>query len=139
MNRYQISHEIIEELCKLKAKQCLEFLDEKFRGTYPLLRILKESNGGVSAGKLAKELNVSTARIAVILCNLELKKLITKQKSNEDARKTIVLISEKGKEIVDQIDKEVIEYFLKGFEKLDDEDLSKLKEIIIKLQGGNDA
>lgn len=139
MNRFQITQDIIEELCKLETKQCLDFLDDKIRGSYPLLKYLNESKEEVSAGDLAKELRVSTARIAVMLCNLEFKKLVIKKKSEEDARITIVQITDKGKELVKNTNEEVVTYFLKGFEKLEDEELCEIKLLIKKLQGGQDA
>ena len=139
MNRFQITQEIIEELCKLEAKKCIDFLDDKIRGSYPLLKYLCESKEEVSAGALSKVLNVSTARIAVMLCNLEFKKLVIKKKSEEDARITIVCITDKGKEFVEKTNEEIVNYFLKGFEKLEDEELCEIKLLIKKLQGGKDA
>ena len=53
---------------------------------------------------------------------------VTKKKSEEDARITIVCITDKGKEFVEKTNEEIVNYFLKGFEKLEDEDESFLLE-----------
>ena len=60
-----------------------------FCGERAILAFLEQKNE-VNAGDISSFLNVSTARIAVLLKNLEKKDLIKKSSSQTDKRKTIV-------------------------------------------------
>ena len=134
MNRKEEVQELLNSLYTISARQCFDFLSNKLRGSYPLLRLLKENKEGLSSGTLAKELNVSTARIAVALYSLECKKLVVRKKNKDDARQVIVCITNEGIKKVDKIEEEIMNYFIESLNKLNDHDLIEFKKIINKLQ-----
>lgn len=88
---------IYNSLCNKKLKNVYEVIQEGFSGIFVVLRILDNAEGEVSAGDISNLFGVSTARTAVMLNTLERKEYISKTKSNVDARKTIVAITDKGR------------------------------------------
>lgn len=85
-----------------KFKKVTETLQDGLSGMYFVLRILSDAENELSAGDIAAAFNVTTARTAVILSTLEKKGFITKSKSSQDARRTIVKITEDGKAALEE-------------------------------------
>lgn len=61
--------------------------------------------GKATAGELAKKLNVSTARIAVIINKLEESNIIIRKKDDIDKRISVITLSEKGILYAKEIDR----------------------------------
>lgn len=68
------------------------------QGTDFLLACLVKEGRELSAGELARKLNVSTARMAKLLNTLEQKGFIKRQNSEKDGRKTLVSLTCEGME-----------------------------------------
>lgn len=96
------------------ARSFFDKVDSVRKGSYFALAYLEQAKDEVIAGDLAKELNVSTARIAALLKKMEQNNLIVRSSSPRDARKTVVEITPEG---VACINKEK-EYILKKTELL---------------------
>lgn len=90
---------IKNELKKSKPQPFIEKFSQVERGTYFVLGHLSHSENEVISSDLSNALNVSTARMAKLLNNMEKKGLIIKINSLKDARKTIIKLTEKGKKI----------------------------------------
>ncbi len=69
-------------------------------GIGAVLRYLDQSESAVTAGEISRFLNVSTARVAVLLKKMEAKELIERQADTRDARKTVIRLSTYGEETV---------------------------------------
>ena len=78
-------------------------------------------------------MNVSTARVAVALTNLEKKKYIEKLKDVDDGRKTIVKITNLGKIALRERQTKLENTISVMLEKLSKKDSKILLEIISKL------
>lgn len=78
-------------------------------GLGAVMRLLHESEELVTAGKISKELNISTARVAVLLKKLETKGLIEKTVHEADARVTIVRLSEHGQKTANAMREDLFE------------------------------
>lgn len=78
-------------------------MDETSAGIGAVLRYLYETGDNVTAGKISKFMNVSTARMAVLLKKMESKGLIIKESGVADARTTVVKLSSYGRETVENI------------------------------------
>lgn len=85
-----------------KLKAATDVIHDGFTGMYFVLKVLSDADGDISAGNISEVLNVTTARTAVLLSTLEKKGFITKSKSSEDARKTIVRITESGEAALEE-------------------------------------
>lgn len=81
----------------------LKSLNEGNAGIGAVLGILYEASGDMTAGNISELMHVSTARVAVLLKNMEAKGLIVKDCDANDARVTIVRLSETGKEKIQQM------------------------------------
>lgn len=91
-------------------------------GALLYLTFVKE---GITASDLSEELKVSMPRVASVLNSLESKDLIKKSIDLEDKRRTIVNITEKGKQLVLEKKEEAIKNIIKIIEKMDKEDIEQ--------------
>lgn len=84
----------------LSEKQCgNRRINESHMGMGAILLLLLKYEGVATAGQNSEELDVSTARVAVLLKKMIAKGLLTKEKGITDGRVTIVRITESGEEI----------------------------------------
>lgn len=132
INRKELSVEILSLVTNKNCGILTDFLNDWTKGLYYILRLIDKSDKEVVAGDIASRLNVSTARIAVALKTLEDKKWITKHKSNSDARKTIVILTNLGKSVLRGRMNYLSELVEKFLNKLTEEEIHQLLNIINK-------
>lgn len=98
-----VSREQIELLRKqLWEAVPMEFckqIDQKQVGMEAILQLLLEADQTVTAGMLSEAMNVSTARMAVLLRKMSEKGLIVKETHALDGRVTVVRLTEHGEAI----------------------------------------
>lgn len=80
-------------------KDFFKCVDGAQLGMTAVLRLLNETGSPQSAGAISDALEVSTARVAVLLRKMVDKGLVTKKSSSEDARVTLVELTEQGRAI----------------------------------------
>lgn len=101
------TEEQIEMLLKQleEAPPSVQFknIDKNNVGVRAILRYLNETNETVTAGKISKYMNVSTARVAVLLKKMAANGLIEKQNDPKDARIVVVRLSEHGAETAEKM------------------------------------
>ncbi len=127
----------IQLLKELKDVQPQHFFDKYNiidKGIFFILGYLAKTNDEVIAGDLAKELHVSTARIATLLKKMESRTLIRRYISNEDARKTVVILTEKGRNMVRKMDNDLIEGMMKLINEIGFEDMQEFIRISNKIK-----
>ena len=100
---------VLEKLEKSHPVDFFKKVNEIQMGIGAVLRLLYESNEVVTAGKISDVLNISTARVAVLLKKMVVKGLITKEQSITDARVTVVKLTEVGEETVFKMRDEMFE------------------------------
>ena len=92
-------------------------------------RILKILNDGpISQKELQEAMNVQAGSISEIVSKLEERGLLTKTKSEEDARAVILTITEKGKERLNEFAQRK-----EFYSSITEEEKEQLKEILTKL------
>lgn len=82
-------------------------IDETTVGAGGIMRMLccaKEGDDPVTAGAIAEELHVSTARVAALLKNMEAKGLIARERAISDARVTVVTLTPRGRALARRIE-----------------------------------
>ena len=129
--------EALELLLKLRSCRPRSFfgkVDESQRGTGFVLGYLRESEHEVVSGELARELGVSTARIAALLKTMEKNGLIVRQRSAEDARRTVVKITRAGIEYNERIREFIISRMELLIEKVGAEELEEFIRISDKIR-----
>lgn len=77
-------------------------LDQRQMGMEAILHMLLESGETVTAGSISEEMNVSTARVAVLLRKMAEKGLVTKETDAVDARVTVVRLTEAGRKTAEE-------------------------------------
>ncbi len=118
--------------CNNKFKKITESIQDGFSGMYFVLRILAE-NTQLIAGDISEMFGVSTARTAVIITTLEKKGYVVKSKSVNDARKTVVSITEKGRLVLNGRINKIFNTVNEFLSKLSDEEVNKFYIILKKL------
>lgn len=122
-----IENVILYDLIKHGPFDFVDLIKNKVEGGNLILAYLSKISFDVSAGKLARVLKVSTARIAVLLKKLVKNNLIKKYSNPDDARITMVSLTEKGKHFITN----EFETTLKSLKKIIDKiGLKDLEEFI---------
>lgn len=111
---------------RLSESQPREFnskISDTHAGIGAVLKYLDESDKRVTCGDIAKKMNVSTARVAVLLKKMAAKDLIERNIDKDDARIIYVTLTEKGRETIAQIRDLIIDHLSKiidvmGMEKI---------------------
>lgn len=116
-----------------KFRKVTDVLSDGVSGMCVVLKILSDAQKELSAGDISDIFGVSTARTAVILNTLEKKGLISKSKSEEDARKTIVSITDEGRKTLEERKKILFFEIDKFLGKLDERETQELYNILQKL------
>lgn len=94
------AEELMEKFRLCAPKKFFSSVEETERGTGFILAFLDREKGEVIAGDIAREMNVTTARVAALLRNMEKNGLILRENSSEDARCTVVRITGKGTDFI---------------------------------------
>lgn len=94
---------ILEKLEQNHPADFFKKINKGAAGIGAVLRYLNDAEKIVTAGDISRFMNVSTARVAILLRKMELKGLIVKENDIHDARVTAVMISEYGKDTVKEM------------------------------------
>ena len=101
---------------------------------HALQYLLQEEETEVTAGMVANELSISTARVAKLINNLSKNDYIDKWSSKKDARVTIVKITEKGKEYIIKEKEDFLKTLEVVIDKIGVEDLMEFIRISKKIK-----
>ncbi len=95
----------------------------------------------VTAGQIAREVNLSQATVTTILDRLEKKAYVTRERSQKDKRKVLIRLTEAGELILKQAPTLLQESFINNFEGLEEWDqnqiLSSLQRVAHMMQAGH--
>ncbi|MCM1412053.1 MAG: transcriptional regulator [Lachnospiraceae bacterium] len=101
-----------EELLAIRAEQLKvpanQQMSKLVKGELFVLNYLSTHNEAAYPKELSREMVVSTARIAVILNNMEEKSWITRTVDAQDNRQTIVTLTDEGRREIEKKRREVI-------------------------------
>ncbi|HDX9577853.1 MarR family transcriptional regulator [Bacillus cytotoxicus] len=97
-----------------------------------VLRILNR-NQKEMVSRVAKELNVSNSHITAVAEKLIKKELVTRSRSTSDRRVVYLEITDKGKELVAEMDKQNKLYLRERFSTLSEEEMTIMISISQKL------
>ena len=100
--------------------------------TFAMSYIFRQG-GTVLPSDISSEMNISSARVAVILNSLESKGLITRQIDISDRRRILVELTQDGQEFADVHNKAVVNYTVRILKSLGEHDAKELVRIIGRL------
>lgn len=120
---------VIQKLYGKPSGEVFNKLSNDNAGIHCMLKYLSEVGKPVSAGEISEFMQVSTARVSVLLRKMLDRGFIVREKSSEDARKLMISLSEKGR----QEDQKHIEEMVMIFRKVIDEVGSEQMEEFISV------
>lgn len=123
----------LQELCSCFPRPLYHKVEETQKGVGFVLAYLAQAEDEVFAGDFARELNVSTARIAALLKVMEKNGLITRHTSPKDARRTVVEITPAGLAGANEIREQILQKIELLLERVGKEDLDELIRISRKI------
>lgn len=88
---------LLEALHKAPPSEHFQKLDKSTMGTRAILKYLSETSETATAGQISRALEVSTARVAVLLKKMVARGLLLKQSDPDDGRLVVVRLSEQGR------------------------------------------
>lgn len=110
MNYDKLTNICVEEIKSNIFNGVDTILSDFNRGEIGVLGYLMFNRAKVSSGELSDALKVSTARMSSILNSLEAKRFVKRTNDENDKRKTLVLITNKGKETFINAENELKEH-----------------------------
>ena len=134
MSSREDAREMLHKLRSCRSKSFLNKIDGSQEGIGFVLCYLQEADHEVIAGDLARELNVSTARIAAMLRKMEKNGLISRYRSPVDARQTVVEITQAGRACVDKMKEQILTRMELLLEKVGKEDIEEFIRISQKIK-----
>lgn len=107
--------------------------EEGIKGMIPVLKILYDSDKEISPKDIEEELCITSARTARVLNQLQDKKLISRIKSDNNKKKTIIVLTEEGKKIALNHRNMFISYMDIILKDITDEERNEFLRIVEKM------
>ena len=123
MTGEQFSLKMQEIMGNYDGRKVMSLLDDGYKGTSPLLlelKKVKDKNKEITAGDISKRFNISTARVAALLKDLEEKEYVVRNKLKNDLRVTIVELTLKGEDEALKIENRLTDFISKSIKGIDD-------------------
>ncbi len=98
---------MLTKMAQAHPIELFKCMNEVKAGIGAVLRLLYETGEPMSAGAISKKIGISTARVAVLLKKMEQKGMIKKEQSSEDARVTMVQLTEFGRTNIEKMKQEL--------------------------------
>ncbi len=125
---------LITSLYKIGHGGSSKKLNNSVRGENMALAIISKNGGSIYPKDIEEMMGVSSARVAKIIKGLEEKKLVIRKPDSKDKRKTLVILTDLGKEF-ENLRKEKINFTLSTMlELLGEEDGADFVRIIEKIE-----
>lgn len=109
---------LLQAMYDAQPKDIARFMSENQAGARAVLRLLYASDEVMTAGRIAQEIGVSGARVAVLLKKMAVKDLIVKEASLDDARVTTVRLTQHGLETAKAMRQEMFDQIGKVIDKV---------------------
>ncbi|MCH5204244.1 MAG: winged helix DNA-binding protein [Oscillospiraceae bacterium] len=134
MGAREDAQELLHKMRSCRPRTFFGKIDESRRGVGFVLVHLEKTDHEVIAGELARELNVSTARIAALLKTMEKNGLIIRERSAADARHTVVKITKAGTDYVERLREQILAETVMLIEKVGKAELEEFIRISNKIR-----
>ena len=133
MDYKELAKQFLHNSYQFRSRGHQKRIDENMQGeTFAISYILRQG-GVVLPSEISNEMNISSARVAAILNNLESKGFVTRQVNKSDRRKILVALTQEGKEFAEKHNKMVVNSTARMLEMLGEDDAKELVRIIGKL------
>lgn len=133
MNYNKKAEEIFETLTKRK-KYIGELSSNISQGESGVLLYLLNVNSNVSQSELSEKLGVTMPRIVAVINTLQNKELIEKKLDPNDKRKSIISITNKGKDNIIKKKEDAIKFIENVIKELDEQEIEQYIAISKKIE-----
>ena len=133
MNYNKKAEEIFETLTKRK-KYIGELSSNISQGESGVLLYLLNANSNVSQSELSENLGVTMPRIVAVINTLQKKELIEKNVDSTDKRKSIISITNKGKDNIIKKKEDAIKFIENVIKELDEQEIEQYIAISKKIE-----
>lgn len=133
MDYTELAAELLKKMQMLRKAKPQKNINEALQGESFALLYIALHGGDVLPGEISNEMEVSSARVATALNNLENKGLITRRIDKSDRRKILVSLTQEGKEIALKHHQEVLENAAKMLHLLGEHDAKEYVRITGRL------
>ena len=135
MDYEKLAAELVSGMIAFRRGKIQRNIDESMHGEAFVLWYIVRRGGDVNPGEIGQQMNVSTARVATALNNLEKKGLITRTIDPNNRRHILVGITPEGKELAESHQKSALRTMSKMLEFLGEQDAKDYVRIMKKLGG----
>ena len=108
-------------------------VSKKIKNEIFVMSFLRNHGGTAHPKELSEEFMISSARMAVILNQLESKGVIMRQPDPNDNRQTIVQLTQEGVEFFEACNNQIIGFIARLFEEIGEDDARELIRINRKM------
>ena len=122
MNYAALANELLGVRANLLQVPASQQLSHMMKGEMFVVNYLLAHETIIHPKELSEKMTVTTARIASLLNHMEEKKLICRYPDPDDSRQIVVVLTQEGKEEIQQIRAKVISYVSAMLEELGPED-----------------
>lgn len=126
--------QVLELLRESNPEDCFKKMNETTMGVGAVLMYLKKAREPVSAGQISQRMNVSTARVAVLLKKMESRGLLVTGGSPTDARVRVARLSAQGERAAVRLEKELYDQTAYLIERVGAERLAEFACISREIQ-----
>lgn len=134
MSKREEAIKLMEQLRNCTPKPLFEKISNEEKGIRFILGYLNKHDGEeIIAKDLADKMNISTARISVLLKKMADKELIIKSEVKGDTRKTKIELSKKGKEITKAFHEKMIKAHERILDKVSEKEIKSFLRISKKI------
>jgi len=124
----ELTIELLDRFRASMPRKMMQQFDQEDAGIIHAINILERAGKPLTAGTMSEEMHVSTARVAVLLKKMEQRNLIVRLTDPSDARKTLIAISDYGKNEIIRHKEDVIDFCSAVIEKIG---VERFREYII--------
>lgn len=125
---------IMNKVKKNKPNDVFKNVSEMESGMRFVLLYLSEHSGEVYASTISEKMNISRARVAVLLKKMEGKGYITRRSSTKDARIEVINITQEGLDRLTTLQEDMINHISKVIEKVGYEQLNEFLDMAINIK-----
>lgn len=129
MDYISIAKELLSIRAKLMQVPANKKMNEFTKGELYVLNYLDKHSGTAYPKDISREMQVSTARIATILGQMERKGWIERTADTEDTRQVIVSLTQQGTDFLRSKEEEIINSVVSMLENLGEDDSRELLRI----------
>lgn len=124
----------LEKIKESKPSDSISPITCKYKGLSFVLKYISDHEGKAYTNDISKVMDISTARVSMLINKLEERGFVSRQVSKTDARKTMIVITEKGEKFVKAMEESLIQSTMHLIDTIGIEELTEFLQIADKIR-----